>query len=145
MAVLPIITAPDPRLTRPSIAVAEVTNAIRDLARDLIDTMASVNAAGISAIQVGRCERMFVIDGKLATGQATCAAVVFINPLIISVGGQVVSMEEGCLSFPEVFQRVLRPGSVCVRATNLEGETFETSAQGLYACALQHEYDHLVA
>lgn len=143
MAVLEVVKYPDPRLREPTFGVAEITDEIRELVRDLIDTMFSLNAAGIAAIQVGRLERIFIIDGKVATGQETADPLVFINPEVVETGKGLVISEEGCLSFPDVYVDVKRPRWAKVRALNLAGETFEVEGEELFGRALQHEHDHL--
>jgi peptide deformylase len=143
MAVLDVVKYPDPRLREDTFEVADINDEIRALVRDLIDTMFSLNAAGIAAIQVGRLERIFIIDGKVATGQETADPVVFINPEIIETGKGLIIAEEGCLSFPDVFVDVKRPRWAKVRAKDLSGESFEAEGEDLYGRALQHEHDHL--
>lgn len=143
MAVRDIVTYPDPRLREPTVEVKEVDDGIRQLVKDLTDTMYALNGAGIAAIQIGHLERIFLIDGGVATGDRDAPPVVFINPEVVETGkGDVVS-EEGCLSFPNVFVDVKRPRWAKVRAMNLEGETFEWEGDGLLGRALQHEHDHL--
>lgn len=143
MAVLEVVKYPDPRLREETFAVAEITDAIQQLVRDLTDTMYSLNAAGIAAIQVGRLERIFLIDGKVATGSEAADPLVFINPEIVETGKGLVIAEEGCLSFPDVYVDVKRPRWAKVRAQNVSGEWFEAEGEGLYGRALQHEHDHL--
>lgn len=143
MAVLEVVKYPDPRLREETFAVAEINDAIRQLVRDLTDTMYSLNAAGIAAIQVGRLERIFLIDGKVATGSEAADPLVFINPEVVETGKGLVIAEEGCLSFPDVYVDVKRPRWAKVRAMNVEGEFFEAEGDGLYGRALQHEHDHL--
>jgi peptide deformylase len=143
MAVLEVVKYPDPRLREETFAVAEITDDIRQLVRDLTDTMYSLNAAGIAAIQVGRLERIFLIDGKVATGSETADPLVFINPEVVETGKGLVIAEEGCLSFPDVFVDVKRPRWAKLRAQNVAGEWFEAEGDGLYGRALQHEHDHL--
>ena len=143
MAVREVVKYPDPRLREDTFEVAEITDEIRVLVQDLIDTMFSLDAAGIAAIQIGRLERIFIIDGKVATGSQTADPLVFINPEIVETGKGEVVAEEGCLSFPEVFVDVKRPRWAKVRATNVAGETFEVDGDELFGRALQHEHDHL--
>ncbi|MCA9653151.1 MAG: peptide deformylase [Myxococcales bacterium] len=143
MAVLDIVTYPDPRLREPTFDVKEVDDGVRQLVQDLTDTMYALNGAGIAAIQVGRFERIFLIDGGVATGDRDAPPMVFINPEVVETGhGEVVS-EEGCLSFPGVFVDVKRPRWAKLRAMSLQGETFEWEGDGLLGRALQHEHDHL--
>ncbi|MBK8263047.1 MAG: peptide deformylase [Nannocystis sp.] len=143
MAVLDIVMYPDPRLRETTFDVAEITDDIRQLVRDLTDTMYSLNAAGIAAIQVGRLERIFLIDGKVAGGDEDAPPLVFINPEIVDTGKGVVGAEEGCLSFPDVFIEVRRPRWAKVRALGVDGATFEVEGEDLLGRALQHEHDHL--
>jgi peptide deformylase len=143
MAVLEVVKYPDPRLREETFVVAEITEDIHQLVRDLTDTMYSLNAAGIAAIQVGRLERIFLIDGKVATGSEAADPQVFINPEVVETGKGLIISEEGCLSFPDVYVDVKRPRWAKVRAQNLAGEWFEADGDGLYGRALQHEHDHL--
>jgi len=143
MAVLEIVTYPDPRLRESTTEVEEFDEVVRTLVQDLTETMYAHNGAGIAAIQVGRLERIFLIDGRVATGVEDADPVVFINPEIVETGRGEVVEEEGCLSFPEVFVAVKRPRWARVRAMNVEGETFEWEGEALLGRALQHEYDHL--
>lgn len=143
MAVLEVVKYPDPRLREETFAVAEITDDIRQFVRDLTDTMYSLNAAGIAAIQVGRLERIFLIDGKVATGSEAADPLVFINPEVVETGKGLVIAEEGCLSFPDVYVDVKRPRWAKLRAQNIHGEWFEAEGDGLYGRALQHEHDHL--
>jgi peptide deformylase len=144
MAVLDIVTYPDPRLREPTFEVGEITDDIRQLVTDLRDTMYSLNAAGIAAIQVGRLERIFLIDGKVASGgDEDSEPLVFINPEIVETGKGMALAEEGCLSFPDVFIEIRRPRWAKLRATNVAGARFEAEGEGLMGRALQHEFDHL--
>ncbi|TPV95261.1 MAG: peptide deformylase [Myxococcales bacterium FL481] len=143
MAVLEVVKFPDPRLRAPCTDVQDIDDGIRELVRDMTDTMYALNAAGIAAIQVGRPERIFIIDGRVATGDEQADPLVFINPEVVETGrGDEVS-DEGCLSFPDVFIEVKRPRWAKVHATNLEGQRFEAEGEGLFGRALQHETDHL--
>lgn len=143
MAVLDVVKYPDPRLREETFAVAEIDDGIRELVRDLTDTMYALNGAGIAAIQVGRLERIFLIDGRVAGGDEDSPPVVCINPQIVETGKGFAIAEEGCLSFPGVFVEVKRPRWVKLRAMNIDGETFEIEGEGLLGRALQHEEDHL--
>ena len=143
MAILEIVKYPDERLRHETFDVETVDDGVRELVRDMIDTMYSLSAAGIAAIQVGRYERIFIIDGGVATGAEDADPLVFINPEVVETGGGLALNEEGCLSFPGVFVEVRRPRSAKLRAMNVEGETFEVESDGLFGRALQHEYDHL--
>jgi peptide deformylase len=142
MAVLDVVKYPDPRLREPTVAVEQFDDGLRELVRDLADTMFAQNGAGIAAIQVGRFERVFLIDGRVA-GRNDDEPVVFVNPEIVEEGRGISISEEGCLSFPGVFVEVKRPRWVKFRAQDVHGEWFEIEGEGLLARALQHELDHL--
>ncbi len=143
MAVLDIVTYPDPRLREPTFEVKAIDDDVRKLVQDLTDTMYAQNGAGIAAIQVGRFERIFLIDGRVATGLEEAEPVVFINPEVVETGKGISVSEEGCLSFPGVFVEIKRPRWAKLRAMSLAGEIFEHEGDGLLGRALQHEHDHL--
>jgi peptide deformylase len=143
MAVLDIVKYPDPRLRETTFEVSEITDDIRQLVRDLVDTMYSLNAAGIAAIQVGRLERVFIIDGKVAGGDDKSPPLVFINPQLVETGKGLAVAEEGCLSFPGVYVDIKRPRWAKIRALDVDGNTIEVDGEGLLGRALQHEFDHL--
>jgi peptide deformylase len=140
---LDIVTYPDPRLREDTVEVGEITDDVRQLVADLTDTMYAQNGAGIAAIQVGRMERIFLIDGKVAGGDDDAPPLVLINPEIVETGKGITIAEEGCLSFPGVFVDVKRARWVKVRALDLQGQRFEVEGEGLMGRALQHEHDHL--
>ncbi len=143
MAVLEIVKYPDPVLREKTFEVETVSDEIRQLVQDMTDTMYALNAAGIAAIQVGRLERIFLIDGKVAGGDENSEPLVMINPEILETGHGDVMSDEGCLSFPDVFVEIKRPRWAKLRATNVAGELFEVEGEGLFGRALQHEFDHL--
>ncbi len=142
MAVLDVVKYPDPRLREETRPVEAFDDALATLVRDLTDTMFALEGAGIAAIQVGRFERVFLIEARVA-GRGDDAPVVFVNPEIVESGRGVSIGEEGCLSFPGVFVEVKRPKWVKVRAQDQHGQYFEIEGDGLLGRALQHEYDHL--
>jgi len=115
--------------------VAQVTDDIRQLARDMLETMYAAKGIGLAAPQVGRRERMAVID-------VDDKPMVIINPEIVLREGS-AKAEEGCLSIPEVYGEVERASRVVVRALNERGEAVEIDADELLARCLQHEIDHL--
>ncbi len=143
MAVLDVLKYPDECLRKDTFEVSQIDDSIRELVRDMTDTMYAQDGAGIAAIQVGRFERIFLIDGRVATGDNDAAPIVCINPEVVETGRGLSISEEGCLSFPGVFVEVKRPRWVKIRATNLAGEPFEIEGEGLLGRALQHEHDHL--
>jgi len=143
MAVRPIVKWPDPRLRQPTAPVAAITDDVRALYRDLCDSMFADNGVGIAAIQLGDPTRMFLIDAPVAGGTREDAPWAFINPEILWLSDEKETSDEGCLSFPGIYVPIERSLKARVRAMNIQGETFEVEAEGLYARALQHENDHL--
>jgi peptide deformylase len=126
----------DPILRQGTTPVAAVTDAIRRLVDDMFETMYAAKGIGLAAPQVGRLERVAVID----VGEREPFAI--INPEIVLAEGSVKG-EEGCLSIPEVYGDVERASRVVVRAIGRDGEPMEIDATELMARCLQHEIDHL--
>jgi peptide deformylase len=143
MAVLPIVKFPDPRLRQPTHDVTAVTEEIRKLVADMADTMYAANGAGLAAIQVGRFERIYIVDAAVAGGREEDPPVAFINPEILLLSEETETKDEGCLSFPTIYVPVKRSMRARVRAMGLDGQIFEIDGEGLYARAMQHEGDHL--
>src|SRR5487761_1393609 len=141
MALLPIITAPDPRLKRKSKPVAKVDERARKLMADMLDTMYESNGIGLSAVQVGVLERVIVIDCA-REGEKT-------QPMKIAHPQGVWGSEEngvyseGCLSLPEQYADVERPAAIRLRYLDEQSEIRELEAKGLLATCIQHEIDHL--
>jgi peptide deformylase len=136
----PIVIYGDPILRDVSEPVEKVDREIKDLVAGMIATLKEAKGLGLAAVQVGVLKRLFIVD--LSAVDMTQPLKVFINPEIVAVDGE-VEMEEGCLSFPGLYQRIVRPANVRIRATDLDGNRFEMTAQGLAARAILHEYDHL--
>ena len=140
MAVLPILTYPDPILREPATPVAQVTDDIKTLVEDMAETMYDAPGVGLAANQVGVAKRIFVID--IAAEDEPSDLKVFINPEITEqVGTQM--WNEGCLSFPDATEDIKRAESVVVKALDVNGTPFTLKADGLLAVAIQHENDHL--
>ena len=121
-------------------AVDEINQQVKDLVSDMVDTLKKAKGLGLSAVQIGVLKRVFVID--LAVVDLTETLRVFINPEILEKSGE-AEMEEGCLSFPGIYQKIVRPAVVKVKATDLEGREFVLEAKGMAARAILHECDHL--
>jgi peptide deformylase len=143
MAVQPILRFPDSRLRQTSAAVKTVDDDVRRVVADMTDSMYAQNGAGLAAIQIGVPLRIFIVDGHVAGGGEQDPPKVFINPEIVEISKEAQTGDEGCLSFPNVFVAVKRGMRARVRATDLEGSSFEVEGEELYARALQHETDHL--
>ena len=139
MAVLNILRYPDPRLHRVAEPVREVDERIRQLVRDMAETMYAAPGIGLAATQVDVHLRVIVIDVSEAREQLR----VFINPEIVARSDDSKVYEEGCLSVPGIYDEVERPDRVTVRALDENGQPFTLEADGLLAVCVQHEIDHL--
>ncbi|PLX72437.1 MAG: peptide deformylase [Azoarcus sp.] len=138
MALLPILRFPDPRLHTRATEVAVVDDSIRQLVKDMAETMYEAPGIGLAATQVDVHKRVVVID--ISEDQTGLMAL--INAEIIERSGEQVC-EEGCLSVPGIYEKVTRAERVRVKALNEKGEPFELEAEGLLAVCIQHELDHL--
>ncbi len=136
---LNIIKYPNEKLRLKSEPI-DILNIDKTFIEDLAYTMFYNKGLGISAIQVGRPEQIFLIDGYLFDRKDY---VVFINPQIVETSKEVIISEEGCLSFPDVFIKIERPKSIKIEANDIHGERFDLFASGLLARTLCHEYDHI--
>jgi len=141
MAIKPLVILPDPQLKRVSEPVTAVTQDIRALAADMLDTMYDAPGIGLAAIQIGVAKRVVTID--LAKQDEVRSPIVFLNPEITWESEEMALYEEGCLSIPEYYEEVERPAVVKVRYMDLDGKTREIEADGLMATCIQHEIDHL--
>jgi peptide deformylase len=138
MALLTILHYPDPRLRDKAAPIDTVTDEIRQLADDMLETMYDAPGIGLAAIQVNVKKRIIVID----ISEDKSAPLVLINPEIMEKNGE-RDYEEGCLSVPEAYETVTRADTIKVKMLNLAGETEEFEAEGLLATCIQHEIDHL--
>jgi peptide deformylase len=143
MAIRQVVVWPDERLRQETKPVGEIDDGVRQLYRDLCDTMYDENGLGIAAIQIGEPVRMFLVEPKLAGRDPNELPVAFINPEVVWASDEVQLSDEGCLSFPDVFVQVERPMRARVRAMGIDGQMFECEGEGLLARCLLHEYDHL--
>lgn len=142
MAIRDILTVPDPRLKQVSKPVeGGVTDDIRALMDDMLETMYAAPGIGLAAIQVGVPLRVIVMD--LASEDEEPAPRYFVNPEILPLTEDKAPYEEGCLSVPDVFDEVERPTECRVKYLNYDGEPVEEVATGMYAVCIQHEMDHL--
>jgi peptide deformylase len=152
--ILPIYVYGSAVLREKTVPVKERTPELVKLAEDMIDTMHAASGIGLAATQVGRLERLFVVDlSPMAedlleeTGEVPSYArgpVVFVNPEIRDAEAcETVQFEEGCLSIPEIREAVQRPDRIHVRYLDLDFQPHEMTASGLLARVLQHEFDHL--
>ncbi len=138
--ILKIVKYPDPVLQQPGEPVTEFNDELRKLAADMFETMYAEQGVGLAAQQVGIAKRLAVID--LSSGKNPDEKIVLVNPEIIAREGKQYA-EEGCLSFPEIREKVQRALTVRVRAQDLDGKWFEMDADELLSRCFQHEIDHL--
>jgi peptide deformylase len=138
MAILEILHYPDPRLRNEALPVEEVNREIKQLVKDMFETMYDAPGIGLASIQVNVSKRVIVVDISEDHDQPLC----FINPEIVSKDGE-EEMDEGCLSVPGFYETVQRAEKIRVKALNENGEMFEMDADGLLAVCIQHEIDHL--
>jgi peptide deformylase len=141
MAVLPIITLPDPLLRKPSALVERVDEELRALADNMLETMYDAPGVGLAAVQVGVPRRLIVADA--AGKDEERRPLVLINPEILILGTDMRLHEEGCLSIPDVRVEIERPASLRARYLDRDGKSQELDAEGLLATVIQHEIDHL--
>jgi peptide deformylase len=140
MAILTILRYPDPRLHTVAQPVAQVDARIRQLVEDMLETMYASDGVGLAATQVDVHERVIVMDVSESRDQPR----VLINPEIIARSEETVLGEEGCLSVPQIYDKVARSARVTVRALDRDGQAQTFDAEGLLAVCVQHEMDHLV-
>lgn len=135
MSLLDIRVLGDPVLRDKTNVVEDITPELRRLVEDMFETMYAAKGIGLAAPQVGRSERLSVID-------VDDQRIVLINPEILEVEGKTKG-EEGCLSIPEIYGDVERAARVVVRAIDIDGKPFEVEGRDLLSRCLQHEIDHL--
>ena len=140
MAQLTILRYPDPRLHTVARPVKEVDDRIRRLVDDMLETMYAADGVGLAATQVDVHERVIVID----TSEHRDDPRVLINPELVAKSDELTFADEGCLSVPQVYDKVERHARVTVRALNRDGQPYQFDAEGLLAVCVQHEMDHLL-
>ncbi|MGU3360521.1 peptide deformylase [Methylobacterium sp. M6A4_1b] len=141
MTIRPLVILPDARLRLASAPVGPVTDEIRTLAADMLETMYDAPGVGLAAIQIGVPKRVVTID--TSKDENDRHPQVFLDPEIVWASEEKRIYDEGCLSIPEFYGEVERPDRVRVRFRDLQGEEREIEADGLLATCIQHEIDHL--
>lgn len=139
MAILDILSYPDPRLHTVAKPVKEVNASLRRLIDDMAETMYAAPGIGLAATQVNQHIQLLIID----TSETKDQLQVFINPKITSKDG-VQDYEEGCLSVPGIYETVTRAEKITVEALDGDGKLFTLEAHGLLSVCIQHEIDHLL-
>jgi peptide deformylase len=137
MAIYPIRTFGDPVLRLETKTVTYVDDVVRNLVQDMIETMYEAPGVGLAANQIGISRKIAVFDAQDGLG-----ARVMVNPEVVETSGEWV-YEEGCLSVPNHWWEIERPGFVRVKAQDLEGNDIEYAGDGLVGRVLLHEIDHL--
>ena len=140
MAQLSIIIHPDPRLKKVSIPITNITDRIKRLSLDMLETMYQASGVGLAAPQVGVTERLVVMD---CSSEGDKREVILINPQIVWSSEENASSEEGCLSIPDFREEITRPKSVRVKFLGLDNFPREEIFEGLWSTCIQHEIDHL--
>ena len=137
---LTIVKYPEPVLQKPGEPVTDFDDNLRQLVADMFETMYDAQGVGLAAPQVAVSKRITVID--VSNGKDPAKKLVLINPEIIERTGKLYE-EEGCLSFPEIREKVVRAAKVKVRAQDEHGNWFEAEGEELLSRCMQHEIDHL--
>ena len=139
----PILIHPDPRLKKVCDPVPEITDKVRALANDMLETMYEAPGIGLAAPQIGLNARMLVMDCAQRDDGAEPDPMCLINPEITWSADTVAEHEEGCLSIPDFYANVTRPEAVTVRYLDQNAAEHERTFEGIWAVCVQHEIDHL--
>lgn len=142
MSILPITIYGDKILTKKTDKVKEVDLKTVELIKNMFETMKNSNGIGLAANQVGANKAIFVVDISEVEDYEGYKPMVIINPEIISRSKEKTTMEEGCLSIPEVRVDIERPKSIILKYQDSDLKEHEIEADALLARVLQHEYDH---
>ena len=137
-----ILLHPDPRLKKVAEPVSDMSDSLRDLANDMLETMYDAPGIGLAGPQVGVLQRLVVLD-RVKPQDETPRPLVMFNPEVVSSSDETNVYEEGCLSIPEQFADVTRPSEVEVRWMDTDGAARSEVFTGLWATCVQHEIDHL--
>jgi len=138
MTILNILKYPDQRLYKVASEVKAVNKEIKSLISDMAETMYEAHGIGLAATQVDFHQRIIIID----ISEDKNNLLVMINPILIESSGEEIN-QEGCLSVPDVFEKVKRAEWIKISAIDKNGKKFELEADGLLAVCIQHEMDHL--
>ena len=137
-----ILLHPDPRLKKTAAAVVDLSDKLRSLADDMVETMYAAPGIGLAAPQLGVLVRLIVLDCT-PDDIAERGALVMFNPLVIARSEETSSYDEGCLSIPDHYAEVTRPAEVTVTWLDLDGTAQQQDFSGLWSTCVQHEIDHL--
>ena len=144
MAIVPITVYGDKILRQKAKPVSAVDDSLIEKIKNMLDTMRNANGVGIAANQLGYRESVFVIDLKGVEGYEKFKPVIMINPKIVSESDELVKLEEGCLSLPNLRAEVERPAQIKIRYLDTDEKENELDADEFFARVILHEYDHLL-
>ena len=143
MSIVPITLCGDKILRKKTAVVTDIDDKIIGIITDMFDTMRNANGVGLAANQIGLNKQIFVADISPVEGYENFKPIVMINPKIISKSDETTSIEEGCLSIPELREEIIRPENVSVSFYDVDMKEHTIEADRLLARVIQHEYDHL--
>ena len=143
MAIREIRKDGDDILKKKSKEIEVIDDKIKQLGQDMLDTMYKNDGIGLAACQVGMLKRMIVYDIRYIEEDAKKEGHILINPKITSRSKAMIEVEEGCLSFPDLYKNVVRHEKVTVEYTDIDGKRKKINAKDIEAVVLQHEIDHL--
>ena len=143
MAIREIRKSGDDILSKKCREVEKIDEKIKELGQDMLDTMYKNDGIGLAACQVGMLKRIIVYDIKYIEEGAKKEGHILINPKITSRSKSMIEVEEGSLSFPDIYENVLRHEKVTVEYTDIDGKKKKINAKEIEAVVIQHEIDHL--
>ena len=143
MSIVPITMCGDKILRKKAAKVSEVDDKIVGIIADMFETMRNASGIGLAANQIGLNKQIFVVDISPVEDYEKYKPLAMINPKIISKSDETISIEEGCLSIPELRAEVIRPKSIFVSFLDVNLKEHTIEADELFARVIQHEYDHL--
>ena len=143
MSIIPITMCGDKILRKKTATIVEIDDKTVGLIADMFDSMRNANGIGLAANQVGVNKQIFVVDISPVEGYEKYKPIAMINPKIISKSDETISIEEGCLSIPELREEVIRSESVQISYLDVNMKEHTVEADELFARVIQHEYDHL--
>lgn len=141
MSLIPIKVYGEPVLRKLSSPIENINGSFVKFLKDMNETMLAARGLGLAANQVGKTVRAFAID--MNQFDVLDEPRIIINPEVMETGGEIVTGEEGCLSFPGLYQMIERPTKITIKSVNLDGKEYYFDAQGLVARVILHEIDHL--
>ncbi|MBM3633163.1 MAG: peptide deformylase [Alphaproteobacteria bacterium] len=143
MALLPVLTAPNPRLNIKATPVDVVDDDVRCLMDDMVETMYANDGMGLAAPQVGVSKRIIVLDINASYEDREPNVMKLVNPEVVWTSSETCPQDEACISVPNVYASVVRPTRAKIRYVDENNVSHEIDTDGLFARCIQHEIDHL--